>query len=86
MFRCQSLSILPHAPIQEDLPGPGSYSQWQIGLTKEGHQTRRVDGLDGSQAAWVARKYKGHCVLPREFLADMQAAGIVRGGNMNAGL
>jgi hypothetical protein len=43
-------------------------------------------GLDGSQAAWAARKYKGHRVLPREFLADMQAAGIVRGGNVNAGL
>ncbi|KAJ7075762.1 hypothetical protein C8R43DRAFT_1092969 [Mycena crocata] len=43
-------------------------------------------GLDGSQAAWAARKNKGHRVLPREFLADMQAAGIVRGGNVHAGL
>ncbi|KAJ6467484.1 hypothetical protein DFH09DRAFT_956164, partial [Mycena vulgaris] len=33
-------------------------------------------GLDGAQAAWAARKYKGHCVLPPEFLADMRAAGI----------
>ncbi|KAJ6583106.1 hypothetical protein DFH09DRAFT_911831 [Mycena vulgaris] len=43
-------------------------------------------GLDGAQAAWAARKYKGHCVLPPEFLADMRAAGILRGGNVNAGL
>ncbi|KAJ7302154.1 hypothetical protein DFH08DRAFT_723453 [Mycena albidolilacea] len=43
-------------------------------------------GLDGSQAAWAARKYKGHRVLPPEFLRDMAAAGIVRGGNPNAGL
>ncbi|KAJ7292501.1 hypothetical protein C8J57DRAFT_1210267 [Mycena rebaudengoi] len=34
----------------------------------------------------AARKYKGHCVLPPEFLKDMEAAGIKRGGNTNAGL
>jgi hypothetical protein len=43
-------------------------------------------GLDGSQAAWAARKYKGHRVLPPDFLKDMVVAGIVRGGNPNAGL
>ncbi|KAJ7732977.1 hypothetical protein B0H16DRAFT_1328436, partial [Mycena metata] len=43
-------------------------------------------GLDGAQAAWAARKYKGHRTLPPEFLKDMAAAGITRGGNPNAGL
>ncbi|KAF7373843.1 hypothetical protein MSAN_00596200 [Mycena sanguinolenta] len=43
-------------------------------------------GLDGPQAAWAARKYKGHRVLPPDFKNDMLAAGIVRGGNPNAGL
>ena len=43
-------------------------------------------GLDGAQAAWAARKYKGRRVLSRGFLADMQAAKIVQGGNTNAGL
>jgi hypothetical protein len=44
--------------------------------------------LDGSQAAWAARKYKykGHRVLPPDFLKDMVVAGIARGGNPNAGL
>jgi transposase len=43
-------------------------------------------GLDGPQAAWAARKYKGHRVLPPEFKTEMLAAGILRGGNPNAGL
>jgi hypothetical protein len=43
-------------------------------------------GLDGAQAAWAARKYKGHRMLPPEFLQEMRAAGIMRGGNPNAGL
>jgi hypothetical protein len=43
-------------------------------------------GLDGAQAAWAARKYKGHRILPPEFLKEMEAAGIGRGGNANAGL
>jgi hypothetical protein len=43
-------------------------------------------GLDGAQAAWAARKYKGHRVLPPDFLKDLEAAGIGRGGNPNAGL
>ena len=42
--------------------------------------------LDGAQAAWAARKYKERRVLSWGFLADMQAAKIVRGGNANAGL
>ncbi|KAJ7907910.1 hypothetical protein B0H13DRAFT_1617975, partial [Mycena leptocephala] len=41
-------------------------------------------GLDGAQAAWAARKYKGHRILPPEFLKEMEAAGIGRGGNANA--
>jgi transposase len=43
-------------------------------------------GLDGSQAAWAARKYKGHCVLPPGFRSEMATAGILRGGNANAGM
>ncbi|KAF8217495.1 hypothetical protein K438DRAFT_1556270, partial [Mycena galopus ATCC 62051] len=43
-------------------------------------------GLDGPQAAWAARKYKRHCMLPPSFKRDMLAAGIMRGGNPNAGL
>ncbi|KAJ7742017.1 hypothetical protein B0H16DRAFT_1323496 [Mycena metata] len=42
-------------------------------------------GLDGAQAAWAVRKYKGHRVLPPDFLKEMEAAGIRRGGNANAG-
>ena len=30
-------------------------------------------GLDDQQAAWAARKYKGHRTLPPEFLKDMAA-------------
>ncbi|KAJ7814805.1 hypothetical protein B0H13DRAFT_1604009, partial [Mycena leptocephala] len=37
-------------------------------------------GLDGAQAAWAARKYKGHRILPPEFLKEMEAAGIGREG------
>ncbi|KAJ7748061.1 hypothetical protein B0H16DRAFT_1319961 [Mycena metata] len=43
-------------------------------------------GLDGAQAAWAARKYKGHRMLPPDFLKEMEAAGIKRGGNAHAGL
>jgi hypothetical protein len=31
-------------------------------------------GLDGPQAAWVARKHRGHCMLPLSFKRDMLAA------------
>ncbi|KAJ7804229.1 hypothetical protein B0H13DRAFT_1671247, partial [Mycena leptocephala] len=41
-------------------------------------------GLDGAQAAWAARKYKGHRILPPEFLKEMEVARIGRGGNANA--
>ncbi|KAJ7249595.1 hypothetical protein C8J57DRAFT_1047638 [Mycena rebaudengoi] len=43
-------------------------------------------GLDGAQAAWAARRYKGHRILPPDFRKEMEAAGIRRGGNPNAGL
>jgi hypothetical protein len=43
-------------------------------------------GLDGPQAAWAARKYKGHRILPLDFRKEMEAAGILRGGNPSAGL
>ncbi|KAJ7023343.1 hypothetical protein C8F04DRAFT_970314 [Mycena alexandri] len=43
-------------------------------------------GLDGPQAAWAARKYKGHRVLPAELKNEMLAAGILRGGNANPSL
>ncbi|KAF7293590.1 hypothetical protein MIND_01138000 [Mycena indigotica] len=41
-------------------------------------------GLDGAQAAWACRKYKGHRGLPPEYLADLKAAGIRAGGNPEA--
>jgi len=31
-------------------------------------------GLNGSQAAWAARKYRGHCVLPQTLIDDMEKA------------
>ncbi|KAG0697413.1 hypothetical protein DFH29DRAFT_811718, partial [Suillus ampliporus] len=34
-------------------------------------------GLDGSQAAWVVKKYRGHCVLPASILAELDAAKIM---------
>ncbi|KAJ7264351.1 hypothetical protein C8J57DRAFT_1070118 [Mycena rebaudengoi] len=43
-------------------------------------------GLNGAQAAWAARKYKGHRVPPPEYKKDMLVAGIMRGGTPNAGL
>ncbi|KAJ7247551.1 hypothetical protein C8J57DRAFT_1047007 [Mycena rebaudengoi] len=43
-------------------------------------------GLDGAQAAWAARRYKGHRILTPDFRKEMEAAGIRRGGNPNAGL
>jgi hypothetical protein len=29
-------------------------------------------GLDGRQAAWAARKYKGHQVLPESLMDDLE--------------
>ena len=34
-------------------------------------------GLNGCQAAWAARKYQGHRVLPVSILNDLEKAGIV---------
>ncbi|KAJ6542260.1 hypothetical protein B0H10DRAFT_1915927 [Mycena sp. CBHHK59/15] len=80
-------------PPQEAGTGAAQPFQREV-VPKEGHQTRRRNrfadayrhGLDGAQAAWAARKYKGHRVLPPDFLKDLEAAGIGRGGNVNAGL
>ena len=29
-------------------------------------------GLDGRQAAWAAKKYRGHRVIPASLLADLE--------------
>ena len=34
-------------------------------------------GLNGSQAAWAARKYRGHRVLPQNILDELEKEGIV---------
>ncbi|OAX36775.1 hypothetical protein K503DRAFT_743810 [Rhizopogon vinicolor AM-OR11-026] len=34
-------------------------------------------GLNGSQAAWAAKKYRGHRVLPSSILAELDAAKII---------
>ena len=34
-------------------------------------------GLNGSQAAWAARKYRGHRVLPQNILDQLEKEGIV---------
>lgn len=43
-------------------------------------------GLNGRQAAWAARKYRGHRTLPETILAELDEAGIVweapEGGTM----
>ncbi|KAH8084938.1 hypothetical protein BXZ70DRAFT_1011986 [Cristinia sonorae] len=31
------------------------------------------NGLDSVDAAWAAKKYHGHCVLPPQFRADLEA-------------
>ena len=33
-------------------------------------------GLNGRQAAWAARKYRGHRVLPASIMNDLENAGI----------
>ena len=35
-----------------------------------------IKGLNGHQAAWAARKYKGHRVLPDSLMDDPQKAKI----------
>jgi hypothetical protein len=34
-------------------------------------------GLSGSQAAWAARKYRGHRVLPETLMDDLEKAHII---------
>ncbi|KAG2159588.1 uncharacterized protein EDB93DRAFT_1074839 [Suillus bovinus] len=34
-------------------------------------------GLNRSQAAWAAKKYRGHCVLPDSILTELNAAHII---------
>ncbi|KAJ8585276.1 hypothetical protein M405DRAFT_745479 [Rhizopogon salebrosus TDB-379] len=33
-------------------------------------------GLDGRQAAWASKKYRGHRVLPETIMAELEAAGL----------
>lgn len=33
-------------------------------------------GLNGAQAAWAAKKYRGHRVIPEHILNELLAAGI----------
>ncbi|KAF8236086.1 hypothetical protein L208DRAFT_1253468 [Tricholoma matsutake] len=33
-------------------------------------------GLNGQQAAWAARKYRGHRVLPESLMDDLEKAGL----------
>ncbi|THU97542.1 hypothetical protein K435DRAFT_662608 [Dendrothele bispora CBS 962.96] len=35
-----------------------------------------LKGLNGRQAAWAARKYRGHRVLPESVMEDMRKAGL----------
>ena len=35
-----------------------------------------IKGLNGQQAAWAARKYKGHQVLPNSLMDDLEKAKI----------
>jgi hypothetical protein len=30
-------------------------------------------GLNGQQAAWAAKKYHGHCILPQSILGEFDA-------------
>ena len=32
--------------------------------------------LDGAQAAWAAKKYRGHRVVPNQILEELERAGI----------
>ena len=33
-------------------------------------------GLNGRQAAWATRKYKGHHVLPESLMIDLEKSGV----------
>ncbi|KAG2110643.1 uncharacterized protein F5147DRAFT_574503 [Suillus discolor] len=30
-------------------------------------------GLDGKQAAWAIKKYRGHCVLPKSIMRELES-------------
>ena len=34
-------------------------------------------GLNGRQAAWAARKYRGHCMLPVSIMDELEKVGVV---------
>jgi hypothetical protein len=34
-------------------------------------------GLDGKQAAWASKKYRGHRILPETIMRDLTDAGLV---------
>ena len=34
-------------------------------------------GLNGRQAAWATRKYRGHRVIPASIMDDLEKAGVV---------
>jgi len=34
-------------------------------------------GLDGKQAAWASKKFRGHRVLPETIMRDLTDAGLV---------
>ncbi|KAJ7852102.1 hypothetical protein B0H13DRAFT_1643577, partial [Mycena leptocephala] len=36
-----------------------------------------LKGLTGAQAAWAARKYRGHRTVPESLMDDMEAAGLL---------
>jgi len=36
-----------------------------------------MKGLNSQQAAWAARKYKGHCLLPASLMDDLEKANII---------
>jgi hypothetical protein len=31
-------------------------------------------GLNGQQAAWASKKYRGHCVLPEKIMGEVEGA------------
>ena len=33
-----------------------------------------LKGLDGRQAAWAIKRYRGHCILPASILEEFDAA------------
>jgi len=37
----------------------------------------RASGLNGKQAAWAARKYRGHRVLPQDIMEELGKEGLI---------